>query len=117
MRRLSVRIPRDIYEFIDKYARIHGIPRTQAIREIFHLFKYIVYVKNGIYILLSITEMGMAKISNIKDGEKMNITLTNDDIFFIDRVAEILKTNRSVAFRIIISTAIKLLKMLGLIIE
>ncbi len=116
MKRLSVRLPKDVFDFIDKYAKVHGIPRTQAAREIFHLFKYIVIVKNGIYILLAITESGVARVPKLSDGEKINISLTDNDIFFLDRVAEILRTNRSVAFRISLSTAIKLLKMLGLII-
>lgn len=117
MRRMSVRLQKDVKEFIEKYASMHGIPKSQAIREIFHLFKYVVLVKNGIYILDAIVETSSIRIPNLKDGEKINVMITDSDVAFLDSVASVLKTNRSVAFRIVLSTSIKFLKMLGLIIE
>ena len=114
--RVSVRLPREVYEFIERYARVQGITKSQAMREILHMFKWIVITRNGFYPLYVIKESGLYNIDLGNDSVRVNLYISRLDDAFLREVSKILGVKKSVALRICLSTAMKLFKALGLII-
>jgi len=99
---ISVRLNRDLEEFIRTYSKINGTSVSTSIRELLHYFKLIVALLNGFEELRKIVKDNVVYENG--NGMKVNVTLNNSDIEFLDNIAKILKTNRSTALRFCISS-------------
>jgi len=112
-KQVSVRLNKDVERFVKTYAQLNNISISTSIRELLHYFKLLVYVTNGLEELYRVVKEYDAKIVDAcrhGNGVKVNVSLNNSDIEFVDTVSMILNTNRSTALRFCILSLYYILK-------
>jgi len=111
---VTVRLSREVERLVEAYAEANDISTSEAVRELLHFFKFIVRESGAIDELRELAEINGDDPHVMKPcgGCKINVSLTGDDIEFLNTVSSIIGVNRSTALRFSILTLYSLLNML-----
>ncbi len=107
---MKINLDKGVYHFVNCYSRLLGLSIGEGIIELLHLFRFLSGGDEGLEILKEIVEKKSSNIPSLGRRMKVEVEISENDLEYLRRVAEILGSTIDEALKTCLATCAKLLR-------